>query len=199
MANKARDLELRLERTDQELRLLQRISRYLSTPKSLGQSLDSIVAHVVEFTSCDSCLVYLLDSSELLLCAASGANKEHSLGKVRLALNEGLTGWVAREKRLLALSTEAYRDPRFKSFSELVEDTYEAFLSAPIIARGKVVGVINVQHRQPHNHTGDEMELLSTVGEMIGCLVQVVHTRPEDLKMASTIDLALAKASVRQA
>ena len=198
VANKTRDLETRLERIDQELRLLQRISRYLSTSKSIGQSLDSIVARVVEFTSCDSCLVYLLDNKELVLCAATGENKEDSLGKVRLKLNEGLTGWVAREKRFLALSYEAYKDPRFKSFSELVEDTYEAFLSAPIIARGKVVGVINVQHRQPHSHSGDEMELLSTIGEMLGCLVQIVHTQPEDLKMAPTIELALATAIARQ-
>ena len=197
VSNKARDLETRLERTDQELRLLQRISRYLSTSKSLGRSLDSIVSHVVEFTSCDSCLVYLLDSPQLVLCAASGEDKDDSLGQVRLSVNEGLTGWVAREKRLLALSCEAYKDPRFKTFSELVEDTFEAFLSAPIIARGKVVGVINVQHKEPHSHTGDEMELLSTVGEMIGCLVQVVHTRPEDLQMASSIELALSTAAVR--
>ena len=83
VANKTRDLETRLERIDQELRLLQRISRYLSTSKSIGQSLDSIVARVVEFTSCDSCLVYLLDNKELVLCAATGENKEDSLGKVR--------------------------------------------------------------------------------------------------------------------
>lgn len=198
MANKARDLETRLERIDQELRLLQRISRYLSTEKSLGQSLDSIVARVVEFTSCDSCLIYLLDKKELVLCAASGEKNEESLGKIRLKVNEGLTGWVAREKTFLALTCEAYKDPRFKSFSQLVEDTYEAFLSAPIIARGKVVGVINVQHRQPHHHSGDEMELLKTIGEMIGCLAQVVHTRPEDLAMAATIELALSTAVVRQ-
>ena len=61
--------------------------------------------------------------------------------------NEGLTGWVARERRLLAISREAYKDPRFKKFGELDEDTYEAFLSAPVIARNRVVGVINVQHR----------------------------------------------------
>ena len=70
------------------------------------------------------------------------------------APNEGLTGWVARERRLLAIPREAYKDPRFKKFGELPEDTFEAFLSAPVIARNRVVGVINVQHRLPHQHTG---------------------------------------------
>ena len=44
----------------------------------------------------------------------------------------------------------AFKDPRFKFFGDLPEDTFEAFLSAPVIARNRVVGVINVQHRQPH-------------------------------------------------
>ena len=169
MANKARELEQRLERTDQELRLLQRISRYLSTDRNIGSALDSIVSLVVEFTSCDSCLVYFLENKELVLCAASGESKQDSLGTIRLRVEEGLTGWVARENKFLALSCDAYNDPRFKSFSELVEDTYEAFLSAPIVARGKVVGVINVQHRQPHNHSGDEMELISTIAQKQFC------------------------------
>ncbi len=99
------------------------------------------------------------------------------MGNVKLAMNEGLTGWVAREKRLLAISREAFRDPRFKFFSDLPEDTYEAFLSAPVLSRRGVEGVINVQHRDPHSHTGIEMELLTSVGEQLGCLVDAVANR----------------------
>ena len=92
--------------------------------------------------------------------------------------NEGLTGWVARERRLLAISREAYKDPRFKTFGELPEDSFEAFLSAPVIARNRVVGVINVQHRLPHQHTGSEMEVLTTVGEQVGCVLVLARMAP---------------------
>jgi uroporphyrinogen-III synthase len=102
---------------------------------------------------------------------ASNLPHPTAVGNVRLALNEGLTGWVARERRLLAISREAYRDARFKFFSDLPEDTFEAFLSSPIISRERVEGVINVQHRLAHSHTGQEMELLTTIGEMLGALV----------------------------
>ena len=51
------------------------------------------------------------------------------------------------ERRLVAISQEAYRDPRFKFFKDLPQDTFEAFLSVPIISQSKVVGVINVQHQ----------------------------------------------------
>jgi len=40
-----------------------------------------------------------------------------------------------------------------------------------VISRRGVEGVINVQHREPHPHTGFEMELLTTVGEQVGSLL----------------------------
>ncbi len=78
---------------------------------------------------------------------------------------------MARERRLLAISREAYSDPRFKYFKDLPQDTYEAFLSVPVISQNKVVGVINVQHREARTHSGGDVEMLSTLGEQIGCLL----------------------------
>ena len=143
---KAKELESRLQRTEQQLQLFQKVSRFMVRDLSLQEVLQGIVSLTVEFSQCDSCLVYLLDNEELVLCASNTPHPS-TIGKVRLKLNEGLTGWVARERRLLAISREAYKDPRFKTFGELPEDSYEAFLSAPVIARNRVVGVINVQHR----------------------------------------------------
>ena len=168
---KAKDLEHRLERAGQELRLLQKISRYLVRDIPLQEALNGVVALVVEFMDCDSCLLYRLESGDLILCASNTAQTS-AVGRVRLSLDEGLTGWVARERRLLAIFREAYRDPRFKAFTDLPEDTFEAFLSAPLITRKGVAGVINVQHREAHAHTGGEMELLATVGELVGCLLE---------------------------
>jgi len=54
-------------------------------------------------------------------------------------------------------------------FHELPEDSYEAFLSVPLMCRGLVVGVINLQHRQPHNYRRREIRLISTVGFLVGC------------------------------
>jgi uroporphyrinogen-III synthase len=166
---KAKDLELRLERTEQQLRLFQKISRFMVRDLSLPELLKGVVSLVVEFTMCDSCLVYLVENDDLVLHAASKPHPD--MGKLRLRWNEGLTGWVARERRLLAISREAYRDPRFKTLGDLEEDSFEAFLSAPLIARNRVVGVINVQHRLPHQHTGSELEVLTTIGEQIGCVL----------------------------
>jgi signal transduction protein with GAF and PtsI domain len=185
--SRVHELEQRLARTEQQLRLLQKISRFLVREMKLQDALDSVVSLVVEFMECDSCLLYLLDNRELVLRAS---NRPSAVGKnVKLTMNEGLTGWVAREKRLLAISREAFRDSRFKFFSDLPEDTYEAFLSAPVISRRGVEGVINVQHRDPHAHTGIEMELLTSVGEQLGCLLMLSQT---EKTAGATSDLVLS-------
>ena len=190
---KTKDLEVRLERTEAQLRLFQKVSRFMVREMSLQEVLRGIVELIVEFTSCDSCLVYLIANQELVLCASNNPYNS-SIGRVRLKVSEGITGWVARERRMVAISREAYKDPRFKFFGDLPEDTYEAFLSAPVIARNKVVGVLNVQHRAPHAFSGLEMELLTTVGEQIGCLLILSRMSPGAIQDANHAELALAAA-----
>jgi uroporphyrinogen-III synthase len=167
---KTREIEARLERVEQQLRLFQRVSRLMTRDWELDTVLHEIVALIREFFECDSCLIYLVEDNELVLYASTDATRS-KIGKLRLRLSEGLTGWVARERRLLAISREAYNDPRFKFFKELPQDMFEAFLSVPIISQSKVVGVINVQHQAPRIHSGSDMEMLSTLGEQIGCLL----------------------------
>lgn len=176
---------------EQQLGVYQRVSRLMVRELSLSDTLQSISKLIQEFTLCDSCLMYLIDHNELVLCASNNPHPAQ-IGKVRLNLNEGLTGWVARERKLLAISVEAYNDSRFKAFSELPEDSFEAFLSAPVIARNRVVGVINVQHRLTHRHSGAEMELLNTIGEQVGCLLVLARMAPTAVEEANHVELVLS-------
>jgi signal transduction protein with GAF and PtsI domain len=192
---KGKELEARLQRTEQQLALFQKISRLMVRQLSLSEILQGIVSLVVEFTQCDSCLVYLFDGEDLVLCASNTPHPS-TIGKLRMKSTEGLTGWVARERRLLAISREAYKDPRFKTFGELPEDTFEAFLSAPVIARNRVIGVINVQHRGTHQHTGSEMEVLTTVGEQVGCVLALARMAPDAMESANHVELVLSSAPV---
>jgi len=182
--SKTRELEARLERAEQQLRVLQRVSRLMTRDLELDAALNEIVDLVREFLTADSCLVYLVEDGELVLSASTDATK-NKVGKLRLRLSEGLTGWVARERRLVAISREAYNDPRFKFFKELPQDMFDAFLSVPIISQNKVVGVVNVQHREPHIHSGADIEMLSTLGEQIGCLLALSRQKPAAVSPAA--------------
>lgn len=190
-----KEIEFRLENTEHQLRLVQRISRFMARDLHLADALEQVVALVVEFMECDSCLLYVAIGDDLVLVASNNP-QPGTLGNVRLKLGEGLTGWVARERRMLAVSKEAYLDPRFKAFTALPEDTYEAFLSAPLVSRNRVMGVMNVQHRQPHFHSGGEMELITTVGEQVGSLVALATLDPAKADLTAALDMV--KAPVRR-
>jgi len=152
-----------------QLALLHRISGIVSSSLALAQMLDELVGLVVSVTNCDSCLVYLFDKStgEIVLCASQLPHSTE-IGNIRMKVGEGLTGWVAKHRSLVALSSRASEDPRFKLFASLPEDTYEAFLSVPLISSGDVIGVINVHHKAPRQHSPDEVALLSYAAEQMG-------------------------------
>ena len=158
-----------MEPPSSQLALLHRISNIVSSELSLDEMLGEIVGLTAQVTGCDACLVYLIehDTGEAVL-RASQLPHASALGTLRIKIGEGVTGWVAEHKSVVALSSNAASDRRFKRFQALVEDTYEAFLSVPLISGGDVIGVINVHHRETHQHSPDEIALLTFVGEQMG-------------------------------
>lgn len=158
-----------MEPVSSHVAMLHRISNIVSSELSLDEMLGEIVGLTVQVTDCDACLVYLLDrDTDEVVLRASQVPHAAALGTLRMKVGEGVTGWVAEHKSVVALSSNAAADARFKRFQGLVEDTYEAFLSVPLVSGGDVIGVINVHHREKHNHSGEEISLLTFVGEQMG-------------------------------
>ncbi|MBV9770700.1 MAG: GAF domain-containing protein [Bryobacterales bacterium] len=158
-----------MEPVSSHVALLHRISNIVSSELSLDEMLGEIVGVTVQVTDCDACLVYLLDrDTDEVVLRASQVPHAAALGTLRMKVGEGVTGWVAEHKSVVALSSKAAADARFKRFQVLVEDTYEAFLSVPLVSGGDVIGVINVHHRESHKHSGEEISLLTFVGEQMG-------------------------------
>lgn len=155
-----------------QVALLHRISNIIASELSLDEMLGEIVGLTAQVTECDACLVYLIEheTGEIVL-RASQVPHAQDLGNLRLKMGEGVTGWVAEHKAVVALSEAASSDVRFKRFPALVEDTYEAFLSVPLVSGGDIIGIINVHHREPHYHTTDEISLLTFVGEQMGGVI----------------------------
>jgi signal transduction protein with GAF and PtsI domain len=161
--------------------------------------LQMVLARVVEFVSavvmCDSCFIYVLEDGDLTLRASKNPHAE-VVDRLKLRIGQGITGWVAENKKPVVLSSNAFQDHRFQSFTELPEDRYEAFLSVPVLCRDKLVGVINVQHREPHVHAKGEVQLISTIGFLVGPEIELARMEAEKLKFA---DLSGARKLVEQA
>src|SRR6476660_1985208 len=160
--------------------LFHRISSIVSSNLSLEEMLGEIVGLTVQVTECDACLVYLMDHEENeIVLRASQVPHASALGELRMKMGEGVTGWVAEHRSVVALPSNASADPRFKRFQALVEDTYEAFLSVPIVSGGEAIGVINVHHREAHEHTQEEISLLIFIGEQMGGVVSKARLMEE--------------------
>jgi len=163
----------RTQSSKRELEVLYQISTRISSQLELAEVLDQIIGLVNQVTHGNSCLLYLLDEAqqELVLQASKNPHPEN-IGALRLKLGEGITGWVAQEQKVVAISQNASKDSRFKFFFSLPEDRYQAFLSVPVIAKDKVIGVINVQHQKPRVHAPGEIKLLSVIGQQVGYAIE---------------------------
>ena len=157
-----------VEATNTRVVLLHRISSIVSSDLDVESILHQVVALTANVTHSDATLVYLIDhATDEMVLRASQLPHDAEIGKVRMKMGEGITGWVASHKSVIALARNASSDTRFKPFGSLQEDSYQAFLSVPMIDGGEVVGVINVHHKRPHEHSCDEVALVTFIGEQV--------------------------------
>lgn len=182
-----------LEGAGSQVALLHRISGIVSSGMTLPKMLDELVGLVAGVTNCDACLVYLVEPArgEIVLCASQLPHAAE-IGNIRMKIGEGVTGWVAERRSVVALSSRASSDPRFKSFTALPEDTYEALLSVPLISGGDVTGVINVHHKKPRKHAPEEVALLSYVAEQMGGAIAKARLSERSEAAAKKVEMLAA-------
>jgi signal transduction protein with GAF and PtsI domain len=159
---------------DSPVDLLHEIGGRLATAGGFHDVLGRVVEFASALVKCDSCLVYVLEGEELVLRASKNAHPE-VVDRLKLRVGQGITGWVAEHHEPVAISEKAAQDPRFQFFHELPEDSYEAFLSVPLMCRGRVVGAINLQHRRPHIYKRKEIRLISAIGFLVGAEIELAR------------------------
>jgi signal transduction protein with GAF and PtsI domain len=159
---------------DSPVELIHEIGGRLATADGFNEVLDRVVEFASGLVKCDSCLVYVLEGDDLVLRASKNAHPD-VVGRLKLRVGEGITGWVAEHHEPVAVSERAAQDPRFQFFHELPEDSYEAFLSVPLMCRGRVVGAINLQHRLPHIYKRKEIRLISAIGFLVGAEIELAR------------------------
>lgn len=150
---------------------LRRIVTEVAQSVDLRTALDLIARRVRDALNVDVCSVYVLtravpaQEAGLLLQATEGLNKT-MIGRVTLALNEGLVGLVARRAELVNLEN-APDHPAFKFVSDIGEEFYHGFLGVPIIYRGDVLGVLVVQSIERRKFSSDQESFLVTLASQL--------------------------------
>src|SRR5271168_5353869 len=172
---------------NQDIDFLHEIGKRIATADPLHEVLGRVVEFVSAVVKCDSCFAYVLEGNELILRASKNPHAE-VVDRLKMRVGQGITGWVAEHKEPVAVSKDAGHDPRFQSFNELPEDRYEAFLSVPVLCRDKLVGVINLQHRQPHTYSQREVQMISTIGFLVGAEIEITRLESENLHLSEELE-----------
>jgi signal transduction protein with GAF and PtsI domain len=159
---------------DSHVDVLHEITLRLGTADGFHEVLTRVVDFASALVKCDSCLIYVLEGDELVLRASKNPHPE-AVDRLKLRVGEGITGWVAQNREPVAIPEKAALDPRFQFFHELPEDSYEAFLSVPLMCRGRVVGVINLQHSQHHVYRRREIRMISAIGFLVGAEIELAR------------------------
>ncbi|WP_263378950.1 uroporphyrinogen-III synthase [Granulicella paludicola] len=182
---------------------LHEISRRIASADPLHAVLDHIVGFVTGMIPCDSCFIYILQTEKFsekdadkagkkladkLVLRASSNPHADIVDQLDLSVGQGITGWVAEHREPVAISSKASEDPRFKPFKNLPEDTFEAILSTPILCANKIVGVINLQHRLSYEHKASEVQLLSTIGFLVGAEIERARLESENVQLADRLE-----------
>jgi uroporphyrinogen-III synthase len=175
---------------DSSVDFLHEIGGRLISAEGFHAVLDRVVEFAAALVKCDSCLIYVLEGEDLVLRASKNAHPD-VVDRLKLRVGQGITGWVAQHNEPVAIAENAALDLRFQFFHELPEDSYEAFLSVPLMCRGRLVGAINLQHRRPHTHKPREIRLISAIGVLVGAEIELA--RMEEMNSHLTDQLQTRK------
>jgi len=88
-----------------------------------------------------------------------------------LNIDEGITGWVAKERVPVALR-DAHLDPRFKYVPETEEERFRSLLAVPITVQERCIGVLTVQTIEPKDYSEDEITLITTIAREVGGIIR---------------------------
>jgi uroporphyrinogen-III synthase len=166
---------------------LHEIGSRMAASDPLHTVLNRIVDFACSLIQCDSCFVYVLEDSQLVLRASKNPHSD-LVDRLGIWLGQGITGWVGWHREPVAIPEKALKDPRFQRFNNLPEDTFEAFLSVPILCRSKLIGVINLQHRKPYYHTEHEVRLITAAGYLVGAELERARLETENLELSDRLE-----------
>ncbi len=160
------ELEQQLQQKNAELAALREIGRAINAAWELKSTLELITRRTAQVMGMDSCSIYLLDESgETMVLKATTGLAPESVGRARLRLGEGLTGWAAEAGQAVAVAN-AHCDARFKYLPETGEAAFQSLLAVPLVHQDRVIGAMNVQTRTYHTYTTDQVELLSLIADL---------------------------------
>lgn len=151
-----------LEKAVDRLRILYKISTSLTSVVDSDEIIKMIVDKSATIMKAKIASLMLVDKNSNTLFIKYSIGLRPEVLDIKVSIENSISGWVVREgKPLIVKNIET--DERFKRVNR---ENYESksLISSPVIIKGEVVGVLNVNNKIDGGvFTEDELELLNTL------------------------------------
>ena len=154
---------------DRELALLRELIQAASRGPGVEPLAAAAARMITAATGTDVCFVHVLDDTERSLTLAGATPPfDSEVGKIRLPLGQGISGWVASHREPVVITENKEADPRYVPFQSLRGRDFTSMVSVPMETDpGGLVGVLNVHTVARREFTDRDVELLLTIGRLI--------------------------------
>jgi signal transduction histidine kinase len=167
--------------TTEQLRRLQSVTDAALGHLSFDSLAEEILVRIRDALEADTCAILLLDEerNELVARAAKGIEEEVEQG-VRIPVGKGFAGRIAAERRPVYLPDVDHADIMNPI---LREKRIKSMLGAPLLTRGRVLGVVHVGTLTPRRFGASEVELLQVVADRVAVALERVLIHDEVLAL----------------
>ncbi len=186
------------ETTRASLELLYHISRELAAALDLRTVLQRVVLLSMQTVGAMSGSVIVLDDNgEPVESAIITGNKvlNHTTQRMRVTLEKGLAGWVARYRQTVLIH-DTSQDTRWISRIYAADEDLGAksAVSAPLLVRDNLVGVMTLVHQAPGFFTEEHLALVQAIADQAGIAILNARLYEESQRQARAMT-ALAESA----
>ena len=154
---------------DHELALLRELIQAASGGPGVEPLAAAAARMITAATGADVCFVHVLDDTDRSLTLAGATPPfDGQVGKIRLPLGSGVSGWVASHREPVVIIDDKEADPRYLPIQSLRGRDFTSMVSVPMETDpGGLVGVLNVHTVARRDFTAGDVELLQVIGRLI--------------------------------
>ncbi|KAF0107027.1 MAG: putative signaling protein [Anaerolineaceae bacterium] len=174
----------------QRLASLRAIDMAISTVLDLRVTLSILIDHILSQLRVNAVAVLLLNpNTQMLHHGASAGFRTDSIKKWSSHASEGLSGQVARTRATVHVLDLA-AEPLFSRTAMLANEGFVTYFGVPLLAKGRVKGVLEIFQRSPLNPDVEWKNFLETLAGQAAIAIENASLF-EDLQK-SNVDLSLA-------
>jgi signal transduction histidine kinase len=154
------------------LRLIE-ITLDLASTLDLSVLLNRIVQVAAELSSAEAASILLYDEINRQLFFQATTNlAEPQMHGLIVPVDSSIAGWVVTHRKPIIV-TDTSQDPRhFDQVSKAVDVTTTSLLGVPLIAKGKVVGVLEAINKQDGIFNLEDQTVLNTLGAQAAVAIE---------------------------